>query len=272
MTRKRSAQRGEAERSRTGAPVQVGPECQASAHREGDGKRSAQRGEAERSRTGAPVRVGPECQHGEDARESLGPSARKHGLAVRAFFAIALGEELREGAAACARELALRPGGDGVRWVAPASYHLTLRFLGNVATSEIGVLAERAQHALAGSAPFALSLGAPLAFPTPRRPKVIALEAQPEDALAGLAARLEEAVSACGIAADGKTFRAHLTIGRVRARRFPALATAAPAAVQLVRDVVLFRSDLGHDGAHYSPLAMLALGAGAAADSAHSPN
>jgi 2'-5' RNA ligase len=209
---------------------------------------------------------------GGDERESLGPSARKHGLAVRAFFAVALGEALRESAAACARELAACAGGDGVRWVAPASYHLTLRFLGNVATSELGALAERAQDALAGCAPFALSLGAPLAFPTPRHPKVIALAAQPEDALAALAARLEKVAIECGIAPDGKAFRAHLTIGRVRARRFPALAAAAPAATQLVREVVLFRSDLGHDGARYSPLATLALGAGTAADSAHSPH
>jgi RNA 2',3'-cyclic 3'-phosphodiesterase len=239
-------------------------------------ERSAQRGAAERSRTGASegrARLAEaRWPSGSDEREPLGPSARKHGLAVRAFFAIALSEQLRESAAACARELALRPGGDGVRWVAPASYHLTLRFLGNVAASEIEALAERAQDALAGSAPFALSLGAPLAFPTPRRPRVIALGALPEDALAGLATRLERAASECGIASDEKTFRAHLTLGRVRARRFPALAAAAPAAVQLVQQVVLFRSDLGHDGARYSPLATLALGAGAAADSAHSPH
>jgi RNA 2',3'-cyclic 3'-phosphodiesterase len=247
MNRKRSAQRGGvfgAERSRTGASLPVEPKRHAFAR-------------ARLAEAGWPG--------GSEGREALGPSARKHGLAVRAFFAIALGEELREGAAMCARELALRPGGDGVRWVAPASYHLTLRFLGNVAASEIGALAERAQDALAGSASFALSLGAPLAFPTPRRPRVIALAAQPEDALAGLAARLERAASECGIASDGRTFRAHLTIGRVRARRLPALAAAAPAAVQLVREVVLFRSDLSHDGAHYSPLATLALGAGAAA-------
>jgi 2'-5' RNA ligase len=254
---KRSAQRGEAERSRTR-------------------EQSAQRGEAERSRTEAfegRARLAEASRSpGGDERESLGPSARKHGLAVRAFFAVALGEALRESAAACAHELAARPGGDGVRWVAPASYHLTLRFLGNVATSDLGALAERAQDALAGCAPFALSLGAPLAFPTPRSPKVIALAAQPDDALAELAARLERVAIECGIAPDGKAFRAHLTLGRVRARRFPALAAAAPAATQLVREVVLFRSDLGHDGAQYSPLATLVLGAGTAADSAHSPH
>jgi 2'-5' RNA ligase len=205
-------------------------------------------------------------------REALGPSARRQGLAVRAFFAIALAPELRERAAACARELADRPGGDGVRWLAPASYHLTLRFLGNVAEPEIGALAARAQRALAGSEPFAMTLGTPLAFPTPRRPKVIALVAQPEDALAGLAARLEQCAVEAGLAPEARPFHAHLTLGRVRARRWPEVSACAPAGAQLVRDVVLFRSDLARDGAHYSPLATLALGPSPAADSAHSPH
>jgi len=204
-------------------------------------------------------------------REELGPSARKQGLAVRAFFAVALQAELREGAAACARDLAARPGGDGVRWVAPSSYHLTLRFLGNVAGSAIARLAERAEEALAGSVPFALTLGAPLAFPTSRRAKVIALAAQPANALAELAARIEKAAVEQGLAPEERAFRAHLTIGRVRARKFPALDGIAPSGVQTVRDVVLFRSDLTRDGAQYSPLATLALGAATAA-SAHSPS
>ncbi len=189
---------------------------------------------------------------------------------MRAFFAVALGGELRERSAQLARELAARPGGEGVRWTAPDSYHLTLRFLGNVATSAIAQLAERAHDALAGCAPFALSFGAPLAFPTARRPKLIALAAQPEDLLAELSARLEKVAVEQGIPPEARAFRAHLTLGRVRARRTPALAAPAPEGFQLVREVVLFRSDLGHDGAQYSALATLPLGA-ALAENAHSP-
>ncbi|HEU4430648.1 MAG TPA: RNA 2',3'-cyclic phosphodiesterase [Myxococcota bacterium] len=180
---------------------------------------------------------------------------------MRAFFAVALEGELRESAAVCARALAARPGGDGVRWLAPASYHLTLRFLGNVAASEIAPLAEHAQDALAGCAPFALALGAAVAFPTSRRPKVIALAAEPKEALAELAARLEKVVVESGLAPEERAFRAHLTIGRVRARRFPVLEAPPLAATQTVRKVVLFRSDLSSAGAQYSPLATLSLGA-----------
>jgi 2'-5' RNA ligase len=188
---------------------------------------------------------------------------------VRAFFAIALDGELRASAATCAEELASRPAGDGVRWIAPASYHLTLRFLGNVPSAEITALAARAQEALAGCTPFALTFGAPLAFPTPRRPRVIALAAQPEDALAALAARLEKVAVESGLAPEPRAFRAHLTLGRVRARRFPAVDAPAPAGAQRVREVVLFRSDPGREGAQYSPLATLALGAAVEPRSPH---
>ena len=206
----------------------------------------------------------------DDERTPLGPSARKHGFAVRAFFAVALGEELRAQVAQLARELAARPGGDGVRWTAPESYHLTLRFLGNLAVSDVAPLAERAHDALAGCTPFALTLGAPLAFPTARNPKLIALAVEPEAALAELAARLEKAVVEQRLPSEQRAFRAHLSIGRVRTRRTPALAAVAPAGCQRVCEVVLFRSDLSHAGAQYSPLATLPLGA-AAAEIAHSP-
>jgi len=204
-------------------------------------------------------------------REPLGPSARKRGLAVRAFFALPLGRELREPVAQLVRELAARPGGDGVRWIAPDSYHLTLRFLGNVAASEIASLTERAREALAGSTPLALTLGVPFAFPTPRRPRVIALAARPEHALAELAARLEKAAVEHGLPAEKRGFQAHLTIGRVRAQRIPALEAPTPAGCQLVREVVLFRSDLAHDGPQYTSLATLPLGAERAA-TVHSPS
>jgi 2'-5' RNA ligase len=193
--------------------------------------------------------------------------------ALRAFFAIELAGALRERTAELARELSARPGGDGVRWVAPGGYHLTLRFLGNVAAAELEPLAEHAQDALAPFAPFALTLGAPVAFPSPRRPKVVALPAQPESALSALAEELERVAVAHGLPPEERALRPHLTLGRVRARRVPALEAPPPAGSLDVRGIVLFRSDLAPDGAHYTPLATLALGAPRrAAAHAHSPS
>jgi 2'-5' RNA ligase len=192
--------------------------------------------------------------------EPLGPSARKLGAAVRAFFAWELPEAAKAAVGALARELRARANGDAVRWVRPEGYHVTLRFLGNVAAAEVPALAEAVRAELAGAAPFEVALGAPHAFPSPRRPRVVVLDLAPAAPLAALAARVEAGVVAAGLPPERRDFHAHLTLGRVRSRRLPALDAPAPAAGPLeLHEVVLFKSDLGGDGSRYTPLARLLL-------------
>ena len=78
-----------------------------------------------------------------------------------------------------------------------------------------------------------------------------------------LAAAVERAVVAEGFPPEERPFRAHLTLGRVRDRRFPTVAAlAVPAAEFAVEEAVLFRSELSSAGSRYTPLARLQLGAG----------
>jgi len=192
--------------------------------------------------------------------EALSPSARRLGAAVRAFFAWEPPEGAKQALAALARELRARPDGDAVRWVRPEGYHVTLRFLGNVPTADVPALAEAVEGALAGSRRFSVTLGATHAFPSARQPRVVVIELEPEAGLAALAACVEAGVVAAGLPAEKRRFRAHLTLGRVRGRRVPALDAKPPAAGALdVHEVVLFRSDLGRDGSCYTPLAQLPL-------------
>jgi len=192
--------------------------------------------------------------------EALAPSARRLGAAVRAFFAWEPPDAAKQALAALAGELRERPHGDAVRWVRPEGYHVTLRFLGNVPAADVPALARAVEGALAGCASFPLALGATRAFPSARQPRVVVIELEPEADLAALAARVEAGVVAAGLPAEKRRFRAHLTLGRVRGRRVPALDAKPPAAGALdVREVVLFRSDLGRDGSRYTPLAQLPL-------------
>jgi 2'-5' RNA ligase len=69
-------------------------------------------------------------------------SARREGRALRAFFAWALPEAARAEIADQARALRTRPKGDAVRWVRSEGYHVTLRFLGNVARPLVPELVE----------------------------------------------------------------------------------------------------------------------------------
>jgi RNA 2',3'-cyclic 3'-phosphodiesterase len=198
--------------------------------------------------------------------EALSASARRLGSAVRAFFAWQPPLPAQQALAELVRELRARPDGDAVRWVRPEGYHVTLRFLGNLPTAELAGLTQAAEAALADAGAFRASFGATRAFPSARQPRVVVVEVAPEAAFATLAERLEAVAVAAGCAPERRSFRSHLTLGRVRGRRVPALDAAVPATPPLgVREVVLFRSDLGRDGSRYAPLAQLPLAASRAA-------
>jgi 2'-5' RNA ligase len=180
---------------------------------------------------------------------------------LRTFFAVTLSEEAREAAARLANRLRGSERGEGVRWVRPEGYHLTLRFLGNVARDAIAELAERVTEEVAPLAPFAVQLGGALVFPSPRNPRVVTLAVEPEADLAFLAERVERGVVAAGLKAERRRFRAHLTLGRVRNRRFPSVdgETWIDCPAFPVDEIVLFQSDLQRSGAVYTPLERIAL-------------
>ena len=181
---------------------------------------------------------------------------------IRAFIAIALGEEARRAAAKLARSLRERPHGEGVRWVPPQTLHATLRFLGLIDPEVVPKLVERVADGVRGLGTFEAHLAGVHALPSRRRPRVIALALAPREPLERLAAAVERGVVAAGFEPEPRPFRAHVTLGRVRARRIPdweegAELTAAPFPV---REAILFRSELRRSGARYSPLERIGLG------------
>jgi 2'-5' RNA ligase len=181
---------------------------------------------------------------------------------IRAFFAIDLDDAAREAVCDVLHVLRESPGSEGVRWVRREALHVTLRFLGNIDPEQVVALAHAVGAEVAGQVPFAMTLGAVRLFPSPRRPRVVALEMAPEAELFELAAAVERGTGACGFEPEDRRFRAHLTLGRIKKGRGPATqglcvpdGTATP-----VEDVVLFRSELQRSGAKYSPLERMALG------------
>ncbi|MGH0030098.1 MAG: RNA 2',3'-cyclic phosphodiesterase [Myxococcota bacterium] len=188
--------------------------------------------------------------------------------AVRAFFAIGLAGDVRRRAEALRARLAALAGGDAVRWVRPEGLHVTLRFLGGVEAAAVPELLERVGRETRRVAPFRLSLGAPALFPTPRRARVVTLEAGPEPDLRGLAGAVERGVVAAGLPAEERRFRPHLTLGRVRRGARLSLEFVAgmtgpdtPASDAMdVTEAILFRSELTRGGSIYTSIGRAPLG------------
>lgn len=181
---------------------------------------------------------------------------------IRAFLALALeGPALAE---AGRRLEAMRRGslGERARFVRPEGLHVTLRFLGAIDSASVAPLATAVGDALAGFAPFPLRLGALHLFPSPRRPRVLAIGLEPEEPLSALAAAVARGVEAAGFSPEPRAFRAHVTLARFREGARPGaevLDVATFPAAFVAHEVLLFESRPGPGGSVYTPLERLPL-------------
>jgi RNA 2',3'-cyclic 3'-phosphodiesterase len=201
-------------------------------------------------------------ERAERARSEAQSSGDRRVGDLRTFFAIELGGAARRVAAEVAKRLAAEPGGEGVRWTRPEAYHVTLRFVGRTPVDRVVAMARAVQDRIAGFAPFTIRLGALHALPTPRRPRVVVLDLAPAEPIVALAGAVEQGVTDAGFAFEERTFRPHLTLGRVRehGRRAPrlhaSLGPSEPAPFD-VASIVLFQSVHADGGSRYTPLARI---------------
>lgn len=195
---------------------------------------------------------------------------------VRAFVAVELTEAVKRTLSSWQDQIRQQLGATGpsepswLKWVAPASLHLTLKFLGNVPRARIEVICEQLATCAAGAPPLRLRLGEPGAFPHPRRARVLWAGVEGDvDTLCCLHAEVERRLDRLGYPAEGKAFRPHLTLARLREDARPsdraaagaALARLRPGRVDLtVAEILLMRSDLRPSGPTYTPLCRARLG------------
>ena len=128
----------------------------------------------------------------------------------RLFFAVWPPEEVRE---RLWDSLApLRDATTGVRWIPPRRYHVTLRFMGDVAAALFPRLV-RAAEALSPEPAFRACLTGNGTFPRRGVPRVywVGLQADPLVRMRNL---LDRALAQEGIAAERRVFKPHLTVGR----------------------------------------------------------
>lgn len=155
------------------------------------------------------------------------------------------------------------PGVPDLRWTDPDGWHVTLAFLGPTDPNAVPRLAHALEQAVRPMQPPRFASGRFGAFPRVEAAQSIWLGLDdPSGGLAHLAAAVQVAV----LEPDRRRpLRAHLTIGRSRARHGEPLggwlaSRRVPSAKAVVRDVVLYRSHLGREPARYEEVARIPVG------------
>ncbi len=144
-----------------------------------------------------------------------------------------------------AQEVVRWAGADGIpgRPVPPGSWHLTLRFLGDVDEVAADRLVAALDEAHLGAS-FRIGFAEAGAFPNPRRATVLWVGVREEERLGELAAAVEEAVVGVGFPVSERPFAAHLTLARIRPPADVRSLVARPLGpvVVPVTEVVLYES------------------------------
>lgn len=181
---------------------------------------------------------------------------------VRTFIAVEINDSVRRAAAGMVERL--REESANASWVAPHNMHLTVKFLGDVTAERIPQICQAVTEAVAGVAPFDLRFRGVGAFPNASRPRTVWLGTEAgQEELASLVDRVEKALKKLGFPREGRAFRGHLTLGRIR-KPTPALAALTAmlnehadfeAGVTSIDGVVVFSSQLSPAGSIYEALA-----------------
>ncbi len=189
---------------------------------------------------------------------------------MRLFFALDIDAQIRERITSYVDTLRRIPG---VRFMPPETYHVTLKFLGEV--KDVEPVQQAAAGVRANRFPIAFhDVGF---FPNPRAPRVFWAGIHADERLATLASGLEAAMIPAGFAREERPFHPHLTLARSGSgspapraderpvRGFRALVAETeknplPDFGTMTADAFfLYQSTLSPSGAHYTKLARYAL-------------
>ena len=172
---------------------------------------------------------------------------------MRVFIAADLPNELREQLAKVQREL--DPLTRAARWVAPASIHITLKFIGEVPEKRI----ETIDTVLTGLTwkSFTVTVRGVGFFPGNRSPRVFWAGIK-APTMQELAEQLDSRLESLGFEKENREFRPHITLARARDAKIDSLFVNAASRYAehafgsfIVDRIYLFKSILKPSGAVY---------------------
>lgn len=182
---------------------------------------------------------------------------------LRAFIALDIHPDLRQRigqtTAALRQEI-----GALMRWVPVENLHLTLKFLGDIAPSNVDMLSQMLRAEADMFPCFDFQLGGLGTFPSLKRPRVVYIGIQAPATLQGLQRGIESAARRLGYGSEDRVYSPHLTIGRLRQsataadqqviRRHIEQAKIDSLGIARVDSVHLYKSDLMPGGSVYTRL------------------
>ena len=153
------------------------------------------------------------------------------------------------------------------RWTHPEAWHVTLKFLGETAETDVAPISRCLDQVAGQHASFRFDLRDFGGFPNLRRPRVLFYRInEGADRLERLASDINQVLGdVMRIPKDDKRFRAHVTVARVKSRLAPSVVVdlqdvpPLEGAVQTAASIDLMKSELRRDGAHYQRLKAFAL-------------
>ena len=151
---------------------------------------------------------------------------------------------------------AARTAGPAIKWLAPESFHVTLKFLGWARPEVIDPVRDAGTRALRGAQSLRFVTKGTGAFPAPAKARVVWAGVDDGGKLGALAKALERPMIDLGFPAETRAYHPHVTLGRLK-EPADVSAVLAPHAAQIfsetwVESVVLYESVTKSSGSEYS--------------------
>jgi RNA 2',3'-cyclic 3'-phosphodiesterase len=184
----------------------------------------------------------------------------------RLFTALEVSDEARDRVLDLVERL--RPAAANFKWEKRENLHITLKFLGDVASEQVDAVCRSVTEAAAGREPFEFELFGAGAFPDLKRPSILWLGVREGgDQIEKLFRAIQRGTTALGFPREDRKFSPHLTFGRLKRTARPPRELGElvkqyddfSAGKSLAREVVLFESQLAPGGSIYRVLARVPL-------------
>lgn len=186
--------------------------------------------------------------------------------AVCLFIGIPLSMRSLKAVANAASDLKERSASGNIdfRWVAPARYHVTLKYLGWTKPEVVPAIRDAVTSAVAGHKAFDMRCRELGAFPSQEEAAVLwaGLDDRMGD-LGGLAKKIGAATEGLGFPKEARDFQPHVTMARLpAARNLANLVQGAPAHVfskSWVDTLILYKSSVESETSEYEKIATWSL-------------